>query len=158
WVTGRSADVLAQLDPGTGSVTPINVGNAPTAVAAGPGAVWVANSQDATVSRIDPAKNRVVDTITVGEGPSGLAVAPGGKLVWVSTAPSGTLSKIAPTAGRVVDSVPVGDQPQGVTATGVGAYVAVRGSNGGAHRGGTLTVAVPDPGTYHLGGVRGLRR
>jgi YVTN family beta-propeller protein len=158
WVTGRSAGVLARLDPASGSVTPINVGNAPAAVAAAPGAVWVANSQDATVSRIDPAKNRVVDTITVGEGPSGLAVAPGGKLVWVANALSGTLSKIVPAAGKVVDSVPVGDQPQGVTANGAAAYVAVRGSFGSAHRGGTLTVAVPDPGTYHSGGVPGLRR
>src|SRR5262249_55918641 len=158
WVTGKSAAVLARLDPASGSVTPINVGNAPTAVAAGPGAVWVANSQDATVSRIDPAKNTVVDTITVGEGPSGLAVASGGQLVWVANALSGTLSKIVPKVGRVVDSVPIGDQPQGVTAKGAAAYVAVRGSTGIAHRGGTLTVAVPDPGSYHSGGIRGLRR
>jgi YVTN family beta-propeller protein len=158
WVTGRSAGVLARLDPRTGSVVPINVGNAPAAVAAAPGAVWVANSQDATVFRIDPAKNRVVGTIPVGEGPSGLAVAPGGKLLWVSNALSGTLSKIVPAAGKVVDSVPVGDQPQGVTVNRAAAYVAVRGSVGSAHRGGTLTVAVPDPGTYHSGGVPGLRR
>jgi YVTN family beta-propeller protein len=158
WVTGRSAAVLARLDPGSGSVIPINVGDAPAAVAAGPGAVWVANSQDATVSRIDPAKNRVVGTIPVGEGPSGVAVASGGTLVWVANAFSGTLSKIVPTAGRVVDSIPVGDQPQGVAANGAAAYVAVKGSTGIAHRGGTLTVAVPNPGSYHSGGVRGLRR
>jgi YVTN family beta-propeller protein len=153
WVIGKSAGVLARVDPGSGNVTPINVGNAPVAVAAGAGAVWVANSQDATVSRIDPAKNGVVDTITVGEGPSGLAVAPGAKLVWVSNALSGTLSKIDPTAGRVVGSFPVGDQPQGVTANGAAAYVAVRDSTGSAHRGGALTVAVPDPPSYYVGGL-----
>ena len=90
--------------------------------------MWVANSRDATVWRIDPATNRVVATITVGEGPSGVAVAPGGTSVWVSNALSGTLSKIDPTVGKVVKSVPVGDQPQGVAVSADAAYVAVQGS------------------------------
>jgi YVTN family beta-propeller protein len=141
WVAGRSAGVLSRLDPRTGSVTPINVGNGPAAVAAAPSAVWVANSLDATVWRIDPSTNRVVGTVTVGEGPSGVTVSPGG--VWVSNSLSGTLSKINPADGKVVENVPVGDEPQGVAAGANGAYVAVRGSVGGAHRGGTLTVAVP---------------
>src|SRR5262249_47373458 len=40
-------------------------------------------------------------------------------------------------------------------ANGAAAFVAVRGSTGSAHRGGTLTVAVPDPPTYHDGGLLG---
>jgi YVTN family beta-propeller protein len=159
WVTGESAGVLARLDPGSGNVISINVGNAPDAVAAGPGAVWVANGEDATVSRVDPANNHVVGMVTVGEGPSGLALAPGGKLVWVANALSGTLSKIDPTAGKAIENVPVGNQPQGVTTNGSAAYVAVQGSNGGAHRGGTLTVAIavpPADAYYNVGLVRGL--
>jgi DNA-binding beta-propeller fold protein YncE len=155
WVTGRSAGVLARLDPASGSVTPINVGNAPAAVAAAPGAVWVANSQDATVSRIDPVRNRGVGAIPVGEGPSGIAVAPG-DMGWVSNALSGTLSKIDPRSGDVVRSVPIGDEPQRV-ALGVGrVYVAARGPTN-AHRGGTLTVAVATPANaFQLGIAKAL--
>jgi YVTN family beta-propeller protein len=147
WVVASSAGVLSRVDPSTASVTPINVGNEPAAVATAPGAVWVANSLDATVWRIDPATNRVVGAVPVGEGPSGLTATPGG--VWVSNALSGTLSKIDPAAGKVVASVPVGAEPQAVAAGASGAYVAVRGSGERAHRGGTLTVAVPDPPSYY---------
>jgi YVTN family beta-propeller protein len=48
----------------------------------GAGAVWVTNSGDATVSRIDPATNEVVDTLDVGAAPTGIAVANG--FVWVA--------------------------------------------------------------------------
>jgi YVTN family beta-propeller protein len=157
WVTGRSAGVLTRVDPRSGGTTPINVGNGPVAVAATPRAVYVANSQDATVWTIDPVTNRVVGTVTVGEGPSGLAVASGGSSVWVSNALSGTVSKIDPAAGRVVDSVPVGNQPQGVAASADTTYVALRGSGAGAHRGGTLTLAVATaPNVYQPGLMEAL--
>ena len=142
WVTAKAAGVLSRLDPRSGEVTPINVGNDPAAVAVGTGAVWVANSADANVWRIDPGTNRVLGTITVGEGPSGVATTPGGKVVWVSNALSGTLSKVDPALGKVVGSIDVGDQPEGVAIAAGSAYVAVKGSGGGAHRGGTLTLAV----------------
>ena len=150
WVSSESAGVVSRIDPRSRSVTPINVGNAPSAVAAGPGAVWVTNGADATVSRIDPATNKVNDAIPVDEGPSGVAVAPGGS-VWVSSSLAGTLSKIDPSAGRVVTRVGVGNQPQGVAASGDATYVAVQGS-GAAHRGGTLTLLVPNQsGSYDTG-------
>ena len=38
-------------------------------VAVGEGAVWVANELSATVSRIDPEKNEVVETIPLGNRP-----------------------------------------------------------------------------------------
>ena len=37
-------------------------------------AVWVANGEDGTVSRIDPRRTYVVDTVAVGNRPSGIAV------------------------------------------------------------------------------------
>ena len=157
WVAGKSAGVLSRIDPTSRSVTPINVGNGPVAVAATPRAVWVANSQDATVWRVDPATNRVVGTVTVGEGPSGLAVGSAGRSVWVSNELSGTVSRIDPAVGKVVNSVAIGDQPQGVAASAGRAYVAVRGSGGGAHRGGTLTLAVAiAPDLYQPGLVEAL--
>jgi YVTN family beta-propeller protein len=46
--------------------------------------VWVANSADRTVSRIDPATNEVTRTIEIGNAPAGIAVADG--LVWLAVA------------------------------------------------------------------------
>jgi peptide/nickel transport system substrate-binding protein len=151
WATSQAAGVLSRIDPAVRRVTArINVGNGPVAVAVGPGAVWVANSRDATVSRIDPATD-MVTPIQVGEGPSGVAVAPDGRSVWVSNELAGTLSQIDPALNRVVKTQTVGDLPQGVAVGAATMYVAVRGASG-AHRGGTLTVAVANPsGTYDVG-------
>ena len=54
----------------------------PVDVAVGAGGVWVANSREGTVSRIDPQSNRVIATIRVGHSLQGIAV--GGGAVWVS--------------------------------------------------------------------------
>ena len=56
-----------------GALTTISVGEAPTSVAATSTGVWVANSGDGTVSRIDPSTNEVVATIEVGGVPEELA-------------------------------------------------------------------------------------
>ena len=60
----------------------IDVGAEPEGIAVGAGAVWVANTGDGTVSRIDPATKKVVKTIDVGNRPVGIAVA--ADLVWVT--------------------------------------------------------------------------
>ena len=62
--------------------TTIPVGKAPTGVAVRPGSVWVANSGDGTVSRIDPEINEVTKTIEVGESPQSIIAANG--RIWVT--------------------------------------------------------------------------
>ena len=56
--------------------------NDPSAGAAGAGSVWVANSDDGTVTRIDPASNQVTAAIPIGNRP--YAVTAGHGAVWVS--------------------------------------------------------------------------
>ena len=51
------------------------VGSGPAGIAVTPGAVWVANSLDLTVSKLDPATGTVTATIGVGDGPSGIVAA-----------------------------------------------------------------------------------
>ena len=75
-------DSVTRIDPDTASTISIRVGDEPAALAVGAGAVWVANSGDGTVSRIDTATNEVVRTIDVGSAPAGIAVA--GTFVWVT--------------------------------------------------------------------------
>jgi YVTN family beta-propeller protein len=74
---------VVEINPDDNSVeASVAVGSNPSSIAVGGGAVWVANSSDGTISRIDPGKVAVVDTIRVGPSPVGLAFG-GGKL-WVS--------------------------------------------------------------------------
>ncbi|HEX7189640.1 MAG TPA: ABC transporter substrate-binding protein, partial [Actinomycetes bacterium] len=71
----------------------IDVGERPTGVAIGLGAVWVTNSTGGTVSRIDPDTHAAF-TIPVGTGPAGVAVGAGA--VWVANSGDGTVSRIDP--------------------------------------------------------------
>ena len=51
-------------------------------VAVGADAIWVANTAGARSPRIDPATKDVVETIEIGNAPTGIVVAAG--LVWVT--------------------------------------------------------------------------
>jgi YVTN family beta-propeller protein len=81
-VTDRGDGLVTRIDPGSGSAITIPVGHGPMGIAVGAGAVWVANSDDGTISRIDPTTRTVVATIVVGGRPVGIAVSDG--RVWVS--------------------------------------------------------------------------
>jgi YVTN family beta-propeller protein len=121
-------------------VQSINVGSGPAAVAADDNAVWVANSLDGTVSRIDPATDRVVDVVPVGESPIDLGLA--GGAVWVADEFEGALQRIEPAPGRVMATVALGSVPHGVAGSGGSLWIAVQGT-ATSHRGGTLRVAAP---------------
>jgi YVTN family beta-propeller protein len=100
--------------------------------------VWVANSLDLTVSKIDPATNRVTATIPVGDGPGAIVAAQ--NAIWVSDQFNATLERIDPRAGKVTRSVFVGSSPQGLAVTPSGVWAAAQPFTAASHRGGTLTV------------------
>ena len=72
--------IVTVTDPGV--VWPYFLLAALTGVAAAAGWVWAASRSGGTVSRVDPAENRVVDVITVGASPTDLAADENG--VWVA--------------------------------------------------------------------------
>jgi DNA-binding SARP family transcriptional activator/DNA-binding beta-propeller fold protein YncE len=80
WAANPGASVVSKIKDGGGPTTFPTAGR-PVAVAAGPGAVWVA-TQAGTVLRLDPASGKVVATIRTGNLPSDLAI--GGGRVWVT--------------------------------------------------------------------------
>jgi YVTN family beta-propeller protein len=84
----------------------IPVGDSPSAVAASEDAVWVANTGEGTVSRIDPATNEVVATIEVGGSPDEVAI--GGDDVWVARQ-DGRVVRIDAGSDAVVDRIQVLD-------------------------------------------------
>ena len=104
-------------------------------IAVGGGAVWVANMNPRTVTRIDPATNAVVATIPLGEpdylwGPTRLAFAHDS--LWALDGKSNSVLRIDPQASRVVASIPLGTPTQvstgalGIVATSDAVWVANR--------------------------------
>jgi YVTN family beta-propeller protein len=78
WDGGASAvpNSLAVIDPSSNRlVDSVPVGRRPRSVAVAGGSVFVANTEDETVSRIDARTRELVRTLAVGEYPSDLAVA-----------------------------------------------------------------------------------
>ena len=61
--------------------------------------MWVANGFDGTVLRVDPATNRVVQTIGVGGVPR--AIAAGNGAVWVTVGGPGALRSVGLRARRL---------------------------------------------------------
>ena len=125
-------------------VEPIQAGSGADAVTTGAAAVWVANSLDGTVTRIDPATNTVRATIPVGDGPNGIAVVDGA--VWVSNELAGTLSRIDPASGT---RRPTGEdrEPARRARRRLRSALRRRARLGRRPRGGTLTRADRDPAT-----------
>jgi peptide/nickel transport system substrate-binding protein len=147
WVVNPDGYV-SRLDPdsaqGMGSV---GVGNGPSAIAAGAGSVWVTNSADGTVTRIDPT-TLVPTPIPVGHGPAAVAVNAAG--AWIANAGDNTLVRVDTGTNAVASTTRVGDGPTAVLATPTALWVA----NG---RDGTVMRLDPRSGketkTIRLGGT-----
>ena len=130
----RSDNHVARIDPATGKVVQaISVGSGPTGIDFGAGSLWVANSLDGTISRIDPETNSVTAT-----RPGTAPVAAEGRHLgqqpvrWHRRANRSETNQVA---RRII----VGNRPQGVAVAGGNVLVGVRASDA-THRGGTLTI------------------
>ncbi|MEP6978455.1 MAG: BTAD domain-containing putative transcriptional regulator, partial [Thermoleophilia bacterium] len=96
---------VAVIDPETNKlVADVEVGKRPGPVDFGAGAVWVANLDDSTLSRINPKTREVERTIPMQHVfPGGIAAGEGG--VWVANGPDNEVVRVSPDANEVVDSV-----------------------------------------------------
>jgi YVTN family beta-propeller protein len=75
---------VAVIDPGANRlIRAVAVGRTPTSIAYGEGAVWVLNSGEQTVSRLDPKTGDVQRTDRAPEGATELAVGAGS--LWIGT-------------------------------------------------------------------------
>jgi len=137
-VLGGSAQALSHVDANavgvissaTGKISgqvPVGAGATPNHIALGEGAVWVTNADNHTVSRIDPLKRVVVQTITVGSSPSGITT--GNGAVWVANSLDGTVSRIDPTTNMVVQPIRVGNGPVGIVYAAGSVWVANTGDD-----------------------------
>jgi streptogramin lyase len=101
-VTSEENNRLTRIDPHTNeTVETIAVGPRPGRVAAGEGGVWTLNRGDGSVTRVDPASNKVVTTIPIAAAAGPGEIAAGAGSVWIS-APGVPLVRIDPRTNRAV--------------------------------------------------------
>ena len=143
-------DSVALVDPRTNHVVgDLRVGSRPIAIAAGAGAIWVANADDGTISRIDPRSRKVVDTFGIG-GAAASDIAVGAGSVWVVTGSDGRLVRIDPRTDTPMDPIPLGG-PSELAPDGAFAVAATRAAVwvGSASR----RLLRVDPRTGHIAAV-----
>ena len=85
WITVGEGDAVLRIDPATDQAFTIDaVGDHPAGIAASDEGVWVANSLDGSVVRIDPGGREVIARVDLGRGLSPQAVEMMPEGVWVS--------------------------------------------------------------------------
>jgi virginiamycin B lyase len=136
WYTGQRAGVLGRLDPKTGAVerVPLGEGSSPHGVIVGPdGAAWVTDNGLNAIVRVDPA-TKEVKTWKLPKERAGAnlntAAFDGKGRIWF-TGQSGIYGRLDPATGEMaVWDAPEGRGPYGITATPDGAiyYVSLAGS------------------------------
>jgi class 3 adenylate cyclase/DNA-binding beta-propeller fold protein YncE len=97
----KPSDHVVEVDPTSDrAIGSIPVGEGPSSIAFGEGSVWVANSSDGTITRIDPATRR---TITIHGAPDANAIAVGSGAVWVTS--DANVLKIDPATNMIIDTI-----------------------------------------------------
>lgn len=105
WVVDRLANAVTRIDLARRRVEPpISVGADPLVLAFGFGAVWVANSDDASVSVIRPG---VMVPAAIYGPEKAFGITAGAGAVWVTSNASSRLYKIDPDTRRIVARIDV---------------------------------------------------
>jgi DNA-binding SARP family transcriptional activator/ABC-type transport system substrate-binding protein/sugar lactone lactonase YvrE len=122
-LSGIGENAVGLIDPDSGLITArYGVGQSPGAVVGGGGSVWIANSADGTVSRIDRGRDQPVNVIPVGESPAALAFGEGS--LWVADSASRKVWQVDPGSNKVVQSIEVGNAPRALAAAAGALWVA----------------------------------
>jgi streptogramin lyase len=126
WVASGAAKVH-QFSPDTydlGNVDFFTVGRAPSGIAAGAGAIWVACRDDDFVERIAAdLGSESSRQIPVGDGPTSVAFGAGA--VWVANTNARTVSRIDAESYEV-ETIDVGNPPAGIVVSGGRVWVSVQ--------------------------------
>ena len=100
-VPSAAPNSIVALDASGSIAATVPVGARPIAITSGAGALWVANLDDQTVTRVDASSRRAVRHIAVSGPPTGLAAT--SATVWVVD-DSGNVSRIDPRYDQPVDT------------------------------------------------------
>ena len=109
----------------------VAVGRGAGAPASGAGAVWVPNTDDGTLSRVEVATNTVVATIRYAParppGETGEfydSAVFGHGSVWVASDQRGLVARVDPATNQVTATIPVAQRPAEITVTSDAVWVA----------------------------------
>jgi DNA-binding SARP family transcriptional activator/ABC-type branched-subunit amino acid transport system substrate-binding protein len=129
WVDDGTRTV-ARVDPRSNSISArIHLAaSALSGIAVGAGAVWVTDSIDGTLWRIDPGPPAVTRTIPVGVGATGVSFGAGA--VWVVNWLHGDVLRVNPRSNTVTASIDVAGTPQSVAVGEGRVWVSVDGGFG----------------------------
>jgi serine/threonine-protein kinase len=145
---GSPASTEAGQPAPSGGLQRIPVGRAPVDIAAGDGAIWIANSGASTLTRIGGSEGSPqVDAVDVVDSPFGVAV--GGGFAWAAGA-SGEIMAVNAKDGGPAGSIDLGRQTDGLTLTedalwvfnGTGGTVTRLGVDAGRKTAGETTIEV----------------
>ena len=139
--SARKCGAFSQLAITPVVVARIAVGRSPSDVAIAPNGVWVANYGDDTLSRIDPATNSVLQTMSLTlpflAGPEEIAFGDGS--LWVTTIGlvfgeteidlAGSLERVSPTTGQQQATIPIGSGASDVEVSPGAVWVTAYGDN-----------------------------
>jgi len=103
------------FDPIGARVTTFEVGKAPSGIAVAQGLIWVANQTGGTVSVINPAKNKTVETVSLGSYATPTDITGNGTTVWVADHSKDCVIRIDAKTRRFVANIPADKGPVGVT-------------------------------------------
>ena len=97
-----AANSVAVINPeGNRVVDRIAVGAGPNGIAVGPGGIWVANTEDHSLSNIDSRSRTVVRTLSLGNTIDGVGA--DAQVLWtLDTNDRGTVRRIDPTFGSII--------------------------------------------------------
>jgi virginiamycin B lyase len=104
---------LDRVDSATNTISAqisSEVADSEGAIATGAGAVWMMTDKNGTLSKIDPATNRVVKNIQIDSG--SFAVAAGPEAVWITSTVHNILVRVAPQTNRIITRLPTGPSPR----------------------------------------------
>jgi DNA-binding beta-propeller fold protein YncE len=109
WVANSGVDKLTALDSDTGKVVDtFEVGDGPDDLAADRRSLWVLNSLDATVSRLDAGTAKPAGApLALGGRPTAVEAGPGG--LWVADHAAGSVTRIDPGSGEATAMIPIGE-------------------------------------------------
>jgi len=136
YIPNLNDNTVTVIDTGTNTIVATiedGIGERPLSVAITPDGtkVYVTNNDTpGTVSVIQASTNTVIDTISVGSGPSGITITPDGNFAYVTNSNSFNISKINLATDTVVATIPTpGLNPGRLVPTPDGAFIYVLVTN-----------------------------
>lgn len=106
---------ISRVDSASHAVRTMNVGNQPIMALAAADSVWVSNTADATITRLDPNAGTARATISVPGGQTG-GLAYSGGVVWVASHGGDLVAAINPATNKVIGTVTVPGPAENIAA------------------------------------------